>query len=225
MNYRASRFWILIALVGFVAGPARRLEAGTTTYTSSTAFEAAISGYTTSVENYGGLTDGMTIGAGQTVDGLTYTAFTPGPLGDLLGGIITSGFNNFSGLSLGGNQNTGAQYFFGGDSVTVRFATPVNAFGIFFNVNPNSGDYAFTTSVGTATTGSASYDTSTFVFAGLVSTDYFTSATFFSTDTSLGSYNIPAIITATLPEPSGLLLGALGLLVSSTAWRARRRLA
>jgi hypothetical protein len=216
MECWAKRMWLVIALAGLMAVPARRIEAGVTTYTSSAAFDAAISDFSTSIENYGGLAPGTTITAGQTIDGLTYTAFTPGPLGTLLGGIVTTEFNSFTGNSLGGNQSTGAQYFFGGDSVTVTFAAPVNAFGLFFNVNPNSGDYGFSTSLGTATTGSATFDTSTFVFAGLVSTDTkFTSATFFSTDTALGSYNVPEIITAIVPEPSGLSLlglGALGLI-------------
>ncbi len=64
--------------------------------------------------------------------------------------------------------------------MTVTFAAPVNAFGLFFNVNLNSGDYGFSTSLGTATTGSTNYDINSFVFAGLLSTNtQFTSATFF----------------------------------------------
>jgi hypothetical protein len=219
-----SRMWTTAAAIALVFGSARTIEAGEMTFTSSAAFNAAIAGYSTSVENYSGFTAGTLINAGDTFDGLTYSAFTPGPSGTLLGGIITNQFNNFSGLSLGGNQSTGAQFFFGGDSATVTFATPVNAFALFFNVNLNSGNYGFTTSVGSATTGSASYDTDTFVFAGLVSTTLFTSATFFSTDDALGSYNIPEIITATVPEPSTLALGFLSMAIlgGAVAGRGRR---
>jgi PEP-CTERM motif len=223
MRNATARWVMATSLLGVLTGLTRPIEAGVTTYTSSAAFDAAITGYTTSIENYGTLTPGTTINAGDTIDGLTYTAFTPGPLGTLLGGIITNEFNSFTGNSLGGNQSTGQQYFFGGDSVTVTFAAPVNAFGLFFNVNANSGDFGFTTSLGTATTPSTSFDTSTFVFAGLVSTGtQFTSATFFSTDTSLGSYNVPEIITASIPEPSSLLLVSIGL-AGCVAWRARHR--
>jgi PEP-CTERM motif len=227
MERWAKRIGLVIVLAGLMLVPARRIEAAVTTYTSSAAFDSAISGYSTFTENYGGLSAGTTISAGQTVDGITYTAFTPGPLGTLLGGIVTNQFNSFTGNSLGGNQNSGQQYFFGGDSVTVTFAAPVNAFGLFFNVNANSGDYGFSTSLGTATTGSATFDTRSFVFAGLVSTDAtFTSATFFSTNTAVGSYNVPEIITASVPEPSGLCLlglGALGLIGYSC--RAARKAA
>jgi hypothetical protein len=218
------RFWVASAALGLLFVSGRKTEAGITTYTSSAAFNAAIAGYSTSIENYSGIPNGTLINAGDTVDGLTYTAFIPGPAGTLQGGIIQNIFNSFSGVSLGGNQSTGAEFFFGGDSVTVSFATPVNAFGLFFNVNPNSGDYGFTTSVGSATTGSATYDTSTFVFAGLVSTDTkFTSATFFSTDTALGSYNIPEIITASVPEPATLTLSLVSLTLLGGAGIAQSR--
>src|SRR6516225_1869777 len=92
--------------------------------------------------------------------------FTAGPIGTLQGGIITNLFNSFSGLSLGGNQSGGAQFFFGGDSFTVTFPSPINAIGAFFNVNLNSGNFVLATAAGSATTGSATYDTSTFVFDG-----------------------------------------------------------
>jgi hypothetical protein len=58
-------------------------------------------------------------------------------------------------------------------------------------------------------TDSATYDTSTFVFAGLISTDSFTSATFFSDSGGNGtaSYNVPEITyTTAVPEPSSLIL-------------------
>ena len=68
-------------------------------------------------------------------------------------------------------------------------------FGIFYNVNANSGTFGILTSAGNASTSSASYDTSTFVFAGLISTTPFTSAEIFSNSGGAGtaSYNIPEI--------------------------------
>jgi hypothetical protein len=69
------------------------------------------------------------------------------------GSIITSEFNSFSGLSLGGNQSGGSQFFFGGDSVTVTFPKAVNAVGVFFNVNANSGNCDLKTPAGNVSTG------------------------------------------------------------------------
>jgi hypothetical protein len=185
--------------------------AGVQTFTSSAAFDAAIAGSTTTIENYSSGTAGQTIANGGTFNGNTYTVAGTG----LLGSIITSQFNSFSGLSLGGNESDGTQFFFGGDSVTVTFAAPVKAVGVFFNVNPSSGNYTLDAGTGSVSTGSATFDTKTFVFDGINSTVAFTSVTFFSTDTSLGSFNIPEIVTAA-PEPTslailGVTLAGIGL--------------
>ena len=83
---------------------------------------------------------------------------------------------------------------------------------MFFNVNLNSGNYALDTSVGDATTGSAVYDTATFVFDGLISTTPFSTATIVSTNTVLGSFNIPEVEFSRVPEPSSLALLGFGLL-------------
>jgi hypothetical protein len=220
MTGRYLRFWIAGVTLALVVFASSRAEAGVTIYTSSTDFDSAIAGYSTTIENYSTFTNGTLINAGDSYDGFTYTAFTPGPSGTLQGGIITNQFDSFSGLSLGGNQSTGQQFFYGQDSVTITFAAPVNAFGLFFNVNPNSCTYGLNTALGSGFTDSTSYDTSTFVFVGLVSTDtQFTSATITSTDASLGSYNIPELISASVPEPSSLALGLTGLLlVGGTAF-------
>lgn len=220
MRKANGRWMIVTAFFAALIGVASSTEAGVVDFTSSAGFETAIAGDNVSREFYSTLAAGTLIGAGQTVDGLTYTSFTGR---DLLGGIVTNQFNSFSGNSLGGDQSTGAQFFFGGDSLTITFAAPVNAVGLFFNVNLNSGNFGLTTSVGSVSTPSTAYDTSTFVFAGLVSTDArFSSVTIFSTDSSLGSYNIPEIITAsTVPEPSTLLLSVSGLMIAG--YRSLRR--
>ena len=176
-------------------------QAGIETFTSSAAFNAAIAGETTTIEDYSSGTAGQTIANGAAFNGNTYTVSGA----TLLGSIITHQFNSFSGLSLGGNQSGGAQFFFGGNSVTVTFAKPVEAVGVFFNVNLNSGNFILDAAGGGVSSGSAAYDTGTFVFDGIVSSALFTSVTFFSTDATLGSYNIPEIITAA-PEPSSLAL-------------------
>ncbi|MBW8813203.1 MAG: PEPxxWA-CTERM sorting domain-containing protein [Caulobacterales bacterium] len=206
----------MVAAVAWVTLGAGAANAATTTYTSSAAFNAAIAGNAV-IEDFSSGTAGQVIANGGTFDGATYTTSGGAALD---GTIITNQFNSFSGVSLGGYQAGGAaQFFFGGDGVTVTFAAPVYAVGVFFNVNANSGDFVVTAAGGTATAGSGVYDTSTFVFAGLVSDTSFTSATFYSSDggTHTASYNIPEIITApagAAPEPATwamMLMGFGGL--------------
>lgn len=212
-----------LAFAGVAAAMAAMPAMATTIYTSSSAFDAATAGDTLTAERYSSGSAGELINGGAVFDGLTYQ-FTAGPSGDLLGGIITNQFNSFSGLSLGGNQNVGAQFFFGGDSFTVTFPKPIKAVGVFFNVNANSGNYDVTSSVGDASTGSGSYDTSTFVFDGIVSNASFTSITVSSEDVALGSFNIPEIEFATVPEPAtwAMLLAFL-LGIGAMALLAPRR--
>jgi hypothetical protein len=215
----------MVAAVALMAAGAGAANAATITYTSSAAFNAAIAGHQT-VEDFSSGLAGQTIANGGVFNGNTYTT-TGGPVLD--GTIITNQFNSFSGLSLGGNQfNGAAQFFFSGDSVTVTFAAPVYAAGVFFNVNANSGDFVLTAAGGTASTGGAVYDISTFVFAGLVSDTSFTSATFYSSDggTSTASYNIPAIITATaaVPEPATWAMMLVGFGGLGATLRRRREL-
>ncbi len=185
--------------------------ASVVTYTSSAAFEAALTGTPTLIENYGTFTAGDLILPGSTFDGITYTNFNLGA-SSTQDGIVSNQFNSFSGLSLGGNQSNGAaQFFFHGNSFGISFASSY-AIGVFFNVNANSGTYGVVTPVGGASTGSASYDTSTFVFAGLISTTPFTSAEISSNSGGNGtaSYNIPEMILASVPEPAAITLTALG---------------
>lgn len=210
---------LALAVVGGCFVTCGQAVALTTTFTSSAAFSAATAGDVLTVEQYASGTAGQTIGNGGSFNGLTYN-FIAGPSGTLSGGIITDQFNSFSGLSLGGDQSGAAQFFFGGDSFTVTFPVPIKAVGIFFNVNANSGNFDVNTPVGNVSTGSAVYDTSTFVFAGLVSTDAFSTITVFSEDAALGSYNIPEIEFAPTPLPATLPLFATGL--AGLGWLTRR---
>lgn len=198
-----------------------RALADSVAYTSSADFLAALGSAPTLVENYAAFTNKEDIAPGSTFDGITYTAFhlTAGT-----NGIISNQFNSFSGLSFGANQsNDAAEFFFDGDSFNISFA-PTNAIGLFFNVNLGSGTFGLTTPGGDASTGSGSYDTSTFVFAGLISTTPFTSATISSSSGGAGtaSYSIPEIILNQVPEPSttALLMGAGAIALGC---RRRRR--
>ena len=193
------------------SGFANSANATVISFTNSGAFNAAIAGSSVIVEQYATGTNGQTITNGGTFDRLTYN-FTAGPLGTLTGGIITNQFNSFSGLSAAGNQSTGQQFFFGGDQVTVLFPTPITAVGVFLNVNLGSGNYDLVTPVGPVVTGSAAYDTRTFVFDGITSTIPFSSITLLSENTSLGSYNVAEIEFAPVPEPATLTLLLTALL-------------
>jgi hypothetical protein len=194
------------------------------TYTSSAAFQAALAGSSPVVEDYSSLSAGTLINPGFTLNGITYSAFNLQGLGTQ--GVISNQFNSFSGVSLGAWQSGGAaQFFFDANSFDISFA-PVFAIGVFFNVNANSGTFGIHTSVGDATSGSASYDTSTFVFAGLISTTAFTSANIFSDSGGAGtaSYNIPEMILseATAPEPASMTVTALGAGLIAVFLRRRR---
>src|SRR3954470_10943832 len=151
--------------------------ASITTYTSSAAFNAALAGSPTVVEDYSTFSNDQVITPGSTFNGITYTSFNL-VIGDTEG-VITNQFNSFSGLSLGANHHIGGHFFFEGDSFVIDFA-PMYAIGVFYNVNPSSGTFGLSTPVGSASTGSAAYDISSFVFAGLISTTPFTTATIFS---------------------------------------------
>jgi hypothetical protein len=208
----SNRVWLTLAFACLISGGTFIYSAGATTYTSSSAFNAATAADSFTVENYSSGTSGQTIPNGGSFDGLTYNVNGT----TLNGSIITNQFNSFSGLSLGGNQSGGAQFFFGGDSVTVTFPTPIKAIGVFFNVNANSGNYDLNTPVGDVSTSSATFDTSTFVFDGITSVTPFSSITLVSENTALGSYNVPeiefAVVTTPLPGAFPLFAGGLGMM-------------
>ena len=112
--------------------------------------------------------------------------------------------------------------FNGGDQVTVAFPAPITAVGVFFNVNLDPGNYDLATPVGSVVTGSAVYDTRTFVFAGITSTIPFSSITLASENALLGSYNIPEIEFAPVPEPTTLTLLLTALLIAPVALTRKR---
>lgn len=197
-------------------------SAGTVSYTSSAAFEAATSVDFT--ENYGSFSNGQIVTPGFSQDGVTYSGFVLTQGATNLD--ITNLYNSFSGLSLGADHTSlgsSDTYFFGGEGATLTFSAPVFAFGMFFNANLNSGAYGFSTSAGSASTGSGSYDTGTFVFAGIVSTTPFSSISFLSDGTN-AVYNVPELLATTAsPEPSTLASSLAGLLLLAGAYLRRLR--
>jgi hypothetical protein len=218
------RLGIALGLTAFVVLLPQMSFATVVTYTSSSAFLSAI--IPTQIENYGTLSNGQLISSGSTIHGLTYNGF------NLTNGatnlIITNQFNSFSGLSLGADHTAfdpTFTFFFPGEGATIVFSSPVTAFGMWFNVRLDSGSYGFTSSVGSAFTGSAVYDTLTFVFAGLASDSSFSSISFSSTD---GSFNVPEVVlgnsrlSAAEPATLGLVLASLLLGAAACRWRRIR---
>jgi hypothetical protein len=190
-----------------------------TTYTSSAAFLAAAPGAS---DDYGSYTAGQKVASGSTLGGLTYTFNTAAHRG----GIITDVYNSFSGLSLAakeapGNKLDDLDFFYAGDSVTITFATPLKAIGIFANIYlAPTETLKLTTAAGIATDAVTAYDTKTFGFVGLVSSTPFSSVTF----TSDGSFNIPKILFSTFsaaPETSTWLMMLAGLFAAGVALRRR----
>jgi PEP-CTERM motif len=83
------------------------------------------------------------------------------------------------------------------------------ASGIFFNANPSvAGSYFMDTTAGDASS-SATYDTSTLYFVGLISTTPYGSITIGSVG-STSSFNVDNL-TSTVPEPGAAALLAIGL--------------
>jgi hypothetical protein len=189
------------------------------TYTSSAAFASGVGPLST--EDYGAYSAGDLVPDGSTLGALTYNFSTAGGMG----GVITGFYNSFTGLSLAAKQVAGpldpADFFYGGDSFTVTFPTPVRAVGIFSNVNIPTA-MALTTSTGSASTAGTVYDTSTFIFLGYTSPTPFTSASFFYSS----SANVPQIEWSTfagVPEPSSWALMLVGFAGLGAAVRGARR--
>jgi hypothetical protein len=199
-------------------------SAGVVTYTNSGAFEAATD--VNLVENFGTLTNGQDISSGSTVDGLTYSGLV---LTDGAADLdITNQFDTISGNDLGADHTASGSadtYFLSGEGATITFPEAVTAVGMYFDVNLDSANsFGFTDSNGdSASVTSSSYETNTFVFAGLTSTTPFNSITFSSSGDSNAIYLVPEIEASAqqvgpafvaTPEPGSaqLLFGGIALL-------------
>jgi hypothetical protein len=192
------------------------------TFTSSTDFAAALAGQTVVTEGFEGPALDTVIPNGSVLDGITFDAFPAGT-----SGRIDDLFNHFDNQSLALERDNLPSFFFPGDTVTLTLPTPVTAVGIFFNTDPtNDAPYFLSTTSGSAFTGGGAYDTSTFYFAGLISSTPFQQVTIGSLPTS-NSFNLDNLSFApvsAVPEFGSLLsLGGLLAAGGTGLWIKRRR--
>ena len=205
-------------------------------YTSSTSFNAAISGLSgVTTANFDSDPTGD-IAQGGTVDGITFTYNINGGAGSL---AIDNLFDTTSGTNYLGSDDPTTEALFPGDSVTMTFSTPINALGFFIIGGPyTDGDFTLTSSTASATSSSTLETTlpdgGQVIFLGISSTADFSSATI-SLDPGAGElWNIDDITSAQgmpnsggggntpMPEPSSSALLALGLAVCALAARKTR---
>jgi hypothetical protein len=199
------------ALAFFVIAP--EASATTTLFTSSAAFNLALNGSPVTIEGWETYALNSTIANGATLNGVTYNAFPGGTLGR-----IDSQYNHFGTQSLAlrraSDSNPNKSFFNPGDLLSISFAKPVYAIGIFFNANfTRPGSLGLlNTPVGTVMTGGATYDVTTFYFAGLISTVPFTTATIGSNTKRSSSFNLDNLtFTRSVPDRLGFLTPALVL--------------
>ncbi|HUJ33195.1 MAG TPA: PEP-CTERM sorting domain-containing protein [Candidatus Acidoferrum sp.] len=224
----SKRVAVIIAVAAFAA-----LPAFADTFTSSSSFNSAISGMSgVTTASFDTDTPGD-IAQGATVDGITFNYNIDGGLGSL---AISNLFDTTSGTNYLGSDDPTTGALFPGDSITMSFASPVNALGLFIIGGPYS-DGDFTLDIGTDTALSSSVleetlgDGGEVIFLGITSTTGFSSATLSLDSGAFELWNVDDITTAggtpgtggggvPTPEPSTVVLLAAGLAVC--ARRARK---
>ena len=213
-----------IGAAAFLVGGVVDAQAAFVSYTSSSAFQAAVAGGTIALEDFETGSANQTINSGGSFNGLTYS-FNNGRAGR-----IDVTYNAFGNFSLAADPAPDG-FFAEGDSITVTFSSAVNAFGVFFNVLQSpAGSLRVETGNGEVAVNGDNHDTGTFHFVGLVSDTGFTSVTFGAVAGVLSGFNVDNLSfgtvdkgSTTLPEPMSLALSGLALLAAGAARRAARR--
>jgi len=214
---RRGLSWVVLTL-GCLALAALPASASITTYTDSTSFQTAISGFTSSTVNFDALPAGP-IAQGTTIGGITFTSI----LGSGDGLAIQNVFDTTSPSNyLGSSDLTSVGAFFPGDRVTMNF-NPVNALGMFIitDAAPNAGDFSLITSLGTALNAAAPVltlgDGGQVIFLGLTSSSTFGSATITLAPTAGELWNVDDITRGAplppTPEPGTFVLMGSGFLL------------
>jgi len=206
-------------------------------YTSSAAFNAAISGMSDITTANFDSDPTEYIAEGATADGITFNYNINGGA-DSLAIVSTAEFFDTTSEPnyLGSNDpTTGA--FFPGDSITMSFSSPVNALGMFIIGGPyNDGDFTLASSTASALSSSVLEETlgdgGQVIFLGISSATSFSSATI-SLNASAGElWNLDDITSAVgstrtppppAPEPSSFALLVAGLALCAAVLSRRRR--
>lgn len=225
-----KRAILIVAIAVLVAVPAFA-----DSYTSSSAFNTAISGMSATTANFDSDTVGN-VANGSTVDGITLS-YAPSFGAESLAIVSTSDyFDTTSEPNYLGSSDPTTAAFFPGDSVSMSFASPVNALGMFIIGGPYSdGDFTLASSTATALSSSALEETlgdgGQVIFLGISSTSSFSSATITLSSSAGELWNLDDITSAVgstttppppMPEPSSLALLAIGVALCGCAFLKTR---
>ena len=198
----------LLAIVLLLALP-RTVTGAAISFTSSAAFFSALGQAAFTTETFESYAVNTLIPDGTTLNGVTYLTFPDGTDGRIDGLFVGLG-EQALGLRTPGVPDTFGGFFLPSESVSVAFPYAVNAVGIFFNANvsPNN-TLQIVTTAGTAGNGSV-YDRLTLYFVGLISDEFFATATIRGIGPS-GFTLDDLTFAATVPEPAALVLLVTGL--------------
>ena len=198
-------------------------------FTTRTSFDATLPGAT--IEGWESYAAGTTFANGSTVNGITYNSSTNIA-------VVTNQFRNTTTPNSLGRTETvpGFDFFAAADTITFGFVTPIFAFGIDINTFAvNAGSYQATTNLGDiALSGFGPFPGfTTGQFVGFTSDTQISSVIIglgpLADTTANNSYTLDTMRrtvtrTATVPEPSALLLFSSGLAgLVGTARRLQRR--
>jgi len=200
---------LLLAVASLLAGPAFA-----DAFTDSASFQAAIAGLgTASTATFDDLAAGTIISEGGTADGIT---FHYSPAVGTANLAISNLFDTTSSPNYLGSDDPTTGAFFAGDSITMSFASPIRALGMFIILASDSAAGDFTLDIGSAQASSSGVVQQTLLggqvlFLGITGQTDFSSATI-SLDSHAGYiWNVDDIVSAPTPEPGTLTLMATGL--------------
>jgi PEP-CTERM motif-containing protein len=215
-----KRTMLMLVVAGLSA-----LPAFADAFTSSSLFSTAISGMSgVQTANFDSDPTGN-IAQGGTVDGINFNYNINSGAGSL---AIVNMFDTTSPKNYLGSNDPTTGALFGGDSITMSFASPINALGLFIIGGPY-GNADFTLASATANAMSSNAlettlgDGGEVIFLGITSTTAFSSAVLSLNANAGETWNVDDITaagagTSPVPEPSTFELLTVGLAIMC-AWR------